>query len=291
MFKLNGKLTKEFSDIYNQTKMIRSTTDIFYTNIKMLHFMKNEFVTQEIYDDLYDSILADIECVSSPIDTVIPNMAEYPEVDGTPQIPEDYQICVLNDTVPEYVKIAKRVTVDDIKNNTEATHPLHVAVVENPDNISKILDGVFKFWLIRRYFVQIELLHMNQLSQMTPIIEYTVNNVTLKDFKDHIVSRKVNMEKSVPLIKETIFLPDLGRVKGFYNDPEGIVPSIDAENLLHRLASNLTLNSDIYIISAVYHILSFAMNDFAKHNEDAKNGVQYELSECEKYVVEVLSKI
>lgn len=293
MFNLNSKTAKEFSKIYEQTKLIRSTTDIFYQNIKMLHYMRTKYVTSEIYNDLFDGILADIELVSSPIDTVIPNAVEFPEVDGELQIPDDYQICVLNDVVPEYERISKRVTVDDIKNNTELSHPLNMAVTENPANITTIIDEVFKFWLIRRYFVQIELLHMNQLSIMTPIIEYTVQNITEKDLKNHITSKKINKEKALPKLRESIFLPDLGRMKVFYNEDHTIVPMIDVENLLLRLMSNLTLNSDIYIISAIYHTLSFAMNDFAKHEEDLKaneNG-NVELSECEKYVVEVLSKI
>lgn len=292
MFNLNGKITKDFSKIYEQTKLLRSTTDIFYNNIRLLHYMKSKYVTQEIYDDLYDGILADIELVSSPIDTVIPNNADFPEVDGVMQIPEDYQVCTLNDVVPEYERIAKRVTIDDIKNNTELTHPLNVAVTENPAVLSTILDEVFKFWLIRRYFVQIELLHMQQLSTMTPLIEYVVENITLKDIKNHISTKKINMEKVVPKIKETIFLPDLGRVKVFYNEGHELVPAFDAEKLIQLLMTNLTLNSDIYIISAIYHTLSFAMNDFAKHEEELQNGADnVELSECEKYVVEVLSKI
>lgn len=291
MFNLSGKETTEFSKIYEQTKLIRSTTEIFYQNIRMLHYMRTKYVTQEIYDDLYDGILADIELVSSPIDTVIPNTTEYPVVDGVMQVPEDYTVCVLNDTVPEYQRISKRVTADDIKSNVEASHPLNMALVENPNNISTIIDEVFKFWLIRRYFVQIELLHMQQMSQMTPIIEYTVKNITEKDIKNHIVSKKINKEKAFSRLKETIFTPDLGRIKAYYNNAEGIVPNFDVESLLMRLASNVTLTSDIYIISAIYHTISFAMNDFAKHNDDAANGKEYELSECEKYVAEVLSKI
>ena len=57
---------------------MRSTTDIFYNNIKMLHYLKSSYVTKEIYDDLYDGLLADIELVSSPIDAIIPNTNEYP---------------------------------------------------------------------------------------------------------------------------------------------------------------------------------------------------------------------
>ena len=60
MFNLSGKETTEFSKIYEQTKLIRSTTEIFYQNIRMLHYMRTKYVTQEIYDDLYDGILADI---------------------------------------------------------------------------------------------------------------------------------------------------------------------------------------------------------------------------------------
>lgn len=299
MFKLTGTQTKEFSKIYEQTKLMRSTTDIFYNNIKMLHCMKTFYVTQEIYDDLYDGLLADIELVSSPIDAIIPNMTEYPlDENGNQIIPEDYQVCVLNDVVPEYERIQKRVTVDDIKNNTEPSHPLHMAVVENPDNILKILNDVYRFWLIRRYFVQIEMLHMNQISLMTPIIEYIVENITIDDLKANLTSKRINMEKVVPRIKETIFLPDLGRIKSFYHTENPLFDIFDAENLIQRLMSNITLTSDMYIISGIYHLLTFALNDFAKNidsiEEQKKDGVEcpdVSLSKCEEYVINVLSKL
>lgn len=299
MFKLTGTQTKEFSKIYEQTKLMRSTTDIFYNNIKMLHCMKTFYVTQEIYDDLYDGLLADIELVSSPIDAIIPNTTEYPlDENGNQIIPEDYQVCVLNDVVPEYERIQKRVTVDDIKNNTEPSHPLHMAVVENPDNILKILNDVYRFWLIRRYFVQIEMLHMNQISLMTPIIEYIVENITIDDLKANLTSKRINMEKVVPRIKETIFLPDLGRIKSFYHTENPLFDIFDAENLIQRLMSNITLTSDMYIISGIYHLLTFALNDFAKNidsiEEQKKAGAEcpdVSLSKCEEYVINVLSKL
>ena len=299
MFKLTGNQTKEFSKIYEQTKLMRSTTDIFYNNIKMLHYLKTSYVTKEIYDDLYDGLLADIELVSSPIDAIIPNTNEYPlDENGNQIIPEDYQICVLNDVVPEYERISKRVTVDDIKNNTDPSHPLHIAVVENPENISKILNDVYKWWLIRRYFVQIEMLHVNQISIMTPIIEYIVENITLDDIKSHLVSKNINMEKVVPRIKESIFLPDLGRITTFYHTENPIFDIFDAEDLIKRLMTNLTLKSDIYIISGIYHLLTFALNDFSKNidsfNEQKNEGVEVpdiSLSKCEEYVMDVLSKI
>ena len=76
MFNLSGSNTKEFEKIYVDAQKIRCTTDMYYNNLRLLHYMKTFFVTQEIYDDLYDRILSDIELVSLPIDTVIPNMTE-----------------------------------------------------------------------------------------------------------------------------------------------------------------------------------------------------------------------
>lgn len=298
MFNLNVKNAKDFEQIYVNARKLRCETDMFYNNIRMLHYMKTFFVTQEIYDDLYDGILSDIELVSSPIDTVIPNLDDLPEDEqGNAIVPEDYTVCVLNDSVPEYTKLSHRVTADDILKNTEPSHPLHVALIENPNNIKKILNDVFKFFLIRRYFVQIELLHMNELSLMTPLIEYVVKNVTEKDIKSHIISTKINMERSVPALKETVFMPDFGRVKAFYAEDSNVHAFIDVENLILTLITNKTLVSDMYIISAIFHIMSFAMIDFAKHekeyDEQKEQGIEepkIEYSECEKYINEVLAK-
>ena len=79
MFNLSGSNTKKFEEIYVDAQKIRCTTDMYYNNLRLLHYMKSFFVTKEIYDDLYDGILSDIELVSLPIDTVIPNMTEYPK--------------------------------------------------------------------------------------------------------------------------------------------------------------------------------------------------------------------
>lgn len=298
MFNLSGSNTKKFEEIYVDAQKIRCTTDMYYNNLRLLHYMKTFFVTQEIYDDLYDGILSDIELVSLPIDTVIPNMTEYPkDEEGNEIIPEDYTVCVLNDAVPEYEKITHRVTTEDILKNTEPSHPLHVALIDNPENIKKIINDVFKFFLIRRYFVQIEMLHMAELSSITPIIEYIVKNITAEDIKKHIVQTKINMKKAVPALKETIFMPDFGRVKAFYAEDSDVHEFIDVENLIFTLITNKTITSDMYIISAMFHILSFAMVDFAKHQEEyntqKEQGIEepkIEFSECEKYINEVLAK-
>ena len=298
MFNLNVKNGRDFEAIYKEAQKARCTTDLFYNNIRMLHYMKTFFVTQEIYDDLYDGILSDIELVSSPLDTVIPNLDEFPEDEnGNVIVPENYSVCVLDDSVPEYVKISHRVTKEDILNNTEPSHPLHVALIDNPDNIKKIINDVFRFFLIRRYFVQIELLHMQELSIITPIIEYVVKNITADDIRKHIVTTKINMEKAVPALKETIFMPDFGRVKAFYAEDSNVHEFVDVENLILTLITNKTLTSDMYIISAMFHILSFAMVDFAKHEDEYKEQIEQgieepkiEFSECEKYINEVLAK-
>ncbi len=139
---------------------------------------------------------------------------------------------------------------------------------------------------------------MNQISLMTPIIEYIVENITIDDLKANLTSKRINMEKVVPRIKETIFLPDLGRIKSFYHTENPLFDIFDAENLIQRLMSNITLTSDMYIISGIYHLLTFALNDFAKNidsiEEQKKDGAEcpdVSLSKCEEYVINVLSKL
>jgi len=300
MFKLTDAQINEFAAIYKQAQAARAFIDMYYNNIKMLHYIKPFYLTQEMYDDLYDGLLADIELVSSPIDIVIPNNTEYPkDENGKPIIPEDYTICVLNDCVPEYERIKKRVTIDDIKKTVEPSSPLYMAVLENPDNILKIINDVFRFWCIRRFFVRIEMGHLEELSILTPIIEYVVENVTMADLKNHLRSKKIkSMDKMADYIKETIFLPDLGRTKAFYNTENPICEIFDAENLLHRLVSNITIKPDMYIITGIYHAMSFAMNDIARnieiYNDQIEHGIEVpdiSLSKCEEYVIDVLSKL
>lgn len=294
MFKLKDSDSNKFKIIHLETQKITSAMNIFYHNIRMLRYRKYKYITYEDYKEYYDNILSDIELQSSPLDLVMPNNNEYPEVDGIIQMPEDHEICMINETTPEYARIRKRVTIDDIKNTFPPTHAAAMAILDNPSEMTRILDEVVANWIITRYLAQIEMGHLQTVSVMTPIMEYVCENVTIDDIKNHITSKKINMEKVAKhinakfndkAISAGIFIPDLSRVKKFYVEDHDNCPVIDVEDLINRLISNIVLSSDMYIISGIYHILSFCMADFVN---DSSNEEQ---NPCIKYVREVLSQI
>ena len=59
--------------------------------------------------------------------------------------------------------------------------------------------------------------------------------------------------------------------------------SLDVQLLMQKLISNLVLKSDIYIIMAVYTVLSFAQSEMMHGITDR--------DECSKYVIDVISKL
>ena len=128
------------------------------------------------------------------------------------------------------------------------------------------------------------MIRLNMFSNYTPVIEYIVQNISLDDWKNYIVSKKINEEKYAEKCEDLLFNPDISATHNFYKKHEKeTTPEIDVVNLLMRLISNIVLKTDIYVILGVYLILSFAMGDF--------NNDKIEDSPCAKYVRDVLSNL
>ena len=84
---------------------------------------------------------------------------------------------------------------------------------------------------------------------------------------------------------DNFFGPDYNHTCDFYQtesvDNQAIV--IDVDQLLRRLCANIVFNSDIYIVIAIYLILSFSKVDIKENNFDG--------SPCATYVRDVISKL
>lgn len=284
MFNLTGSQTKEFHDLFEMHRMNVSATNIYFQNLRLLNTRKPKLLTRDDYQEYYKGILDDITLESPPIDTLIPNEAELPvDENGEYIVPDDYPLFVTNQLVPEYVKIKSRIEGDNINELFPDTHTVRMTINEKPEMMETLIDEIFIHWLTFKYLAQIDLLHLQTLSNMTPVIEYVVKNITLSDIKKFVRKTKVNDEKVKKWYKSIIFEPDLARTKKFYEDDHPGFPVMDVPQILKVLISNLDLVSDIYIITAIYLTLSFAMSDiFSGKVED---------SECAKYVRDVLSKI
>lgn len=284
MFNIPGKNKEKFYELYETHRMIVSATNVYFKNIHLLNTTKTKYISRDDFKEYYKNILEDVKLESSPIDVIIPNTTDYEEDEnGNPIIPEDDEMFLVNQEVPEYKTIRARIEAEDIATVLGDTHTAVVAVKDNRDKLIKVIDEIFIHWLVFKYLDNIEKLHLETLSNFTPVIEWVVENITEKDLKNFLISRRINEEKFNSKSHEFIFRPNLSRMQDFYSQEHDNCAAFDVEDLLKRLVTNEVVKSDIYIITALYLTLSFAMSDiYTKHDDE---------SPCAKYVVDILSKL
>lgn len=287
MFNIIGKQLDEFYRLYEAHRMNISATNVYFQNIRLLNTYKTELLSRDDFVEFYKGILNDVKNESAPIDCIIPNDQKLINEDSDDpnaeiEVPEDYKLFIINQEVPEYKTIAARIKADDMDATFPPTHPVRMAVMDNPDKITQVIDEAFIHWLVFKYLETIETLHIQTFSNFTPVIEWTVKNVGLKELKSFIISKNINLEKVRSKTHQFIFKPDLSRMKKFYEDDHDGFPKIDVVKLLEKLTSNTVVKSDIYVVTAIYLTLSFAMTDIYNGNLDEPHVI---------YVRDVLSQI
>lgn len=287
MFNIIGKQLDEFYRLYEAHRMNISATNVYFQNIRLLNTYKTELLSRDDFVEFYKGILNDVKNESAPIDCIIPNDQKLINEDSDDpnaeiEVPEDYKLFIINQEVPEYKTIAARIKADDMDATFPPTHPVRMAVMDNPDKITQVIDEAFIHWLVFKYLETIETLHIQSFSNFTPVIEWTVKNVGLKELKSFIISKNINLEKVRSKTHQFIFKPDLSRMKKFYEDDHDGFPKIDVVKLLEKLTSNTVVKSDIYVVTAIYLTLSFAMTDIYNGNLDEPHVI---------YVRDVLSQI
>ena len=287
MFNIIGKQLDEFYRLYEAHRMNISATNVYFQNIRLLNTYKTELLSRDDFVEFYKGILNDVKNESAPIDCIIPNDQKLINEDSDDpnaeiEVPEDYKLFIINQEVPEYKTIAARIKADDMDATFPPTHPIRMAVMDNPDKITQVIDEAFIHWLVFKYLETIETLHIQTFSNFTPVIEWTVKNVGLKELKGFVISKNINLEKVRSKTHQFIFKPDLSRMKKFYEDDHEGFPKIDVVKLLEKLTSNTVVKSDIYVVTAIYLTLSFAMTDIYNGNLDEPHVI---------YVRDVLSQI
>lgn len=288
MFNILGKQREEFFHLYEGHRMNVSATNVYFQNIRLLNTYKTEILTRDAFKEYYKTILDDIKNTSSPIDCLIPNDEKLinensDDPNAEVEMPEGYKLFVINQEVPEYKAINDRIRADKIDEVFPADHPVRMAVLENASKLDQIIDEAFIHWLTFKYLETIETLHLQSFSNYTPVIEWVVRNITENDLKQYLISKNINEKKVRERTHQFIFKPDLNRMKRFYDEDHGEFKSFDVVDLIRRLTSNVVAKSDIFVVTALYLTLSFAMTDIY-------NGT-FEESPCAAYVRDILSKI
>jgi hypothetical protein len=254
----------------------------------LINTYKTEFITRDDFKEHYKGILDDVENTSPPIDCLIPNDQKLINEDSDDpnaeiEVPEGYKIFVVNQLVPEYKTIDARIRADKMEDVLPADHPARMAVLDNPDKMTQVIDEIFLHWLVFKYLETIEKLHIQTFSNYTPVIEWVVQNIDEKALKNYLMTKNINLAKVKKLTHEFIFNPDLSRMKKFYEEDHGDIKGFDVVDLIGRLTTNEVVKGDIYIITALYLTLSFAMTDIYNN--------QVEESPCAKYVRDILAHI
>lgn len=270
MLKLPSSMLREMASKTQTHKVNVAACNIFTQTIRMLTKM-NELLDRKTYEEVFLNFLSDIELVTPPTDAFIPSD------DGS-------KLFVVNQIVPEYIEITKRIPMTLLEEVLSPASALIVLLKDDPSKLAKVHDDLFVFFCMYKYSEQIDLIRLDMFSNYTPMIEYIVNNITLNDWKSYLNTKKINTEKYAKLCEDLIFNIDITIVHKFYlNNENEDVPKFDVVNLIMRLATNTVLKSDIYFVLGAYMILSFAIPDFKNKKVDD--------SPCVKYICDVLSKL
>ena len=241
---------------------------------------KHIILSRDDYVQYYKNFTWDIELKSNPLDAFIPVPERIPIRINETDKKRTREFIVNRDELPDYERIAKRITMDELRSTLNPTHPVIMALDQNKVTLEDVVDDIYIYFCLFKYIDEITTCRLQMFSNMTPAIEYVVNNITINDIRTFLTRNKIDPDKVEKYDAGMFFEQDYNGVCKFYMSDESPC-NIDVDNLINRLITNIVLKTDIYIILAIYLVLSFAISDF-------KRGIE---SECTKYVCEVLSVI
>lgn len=265
MLKIPNARMKEFRGIF-ETHRVNIAACNMYVSMAALVGKNPVHLDRQTYREVFLDALSDIELESSPTDAFIPSETNKRLFD-------------VNRLAKEYIEITKRVPVSLFTELLGPTSALTILVKNKPEEMDFIYDDLFRHFSMFKYMDMINIIRLNTVSNYTPIIEYVVMNITLDQWKDYLKTEKVNEKKYAKVCEDIIFNPDIASMEEFYQNNESCKFSV--VNLMMKLSTNTCYKTDSIFVLSVYMILLAAMKDFSNTNT--------ELSECSKYVKEVLS--
>lgn len=276
---------KEFKSIYEKHILNTSACNIFYYHIKLIA-KRPALISRDDYKEHFN-LFSDIELVTAPMDTFVEIPDEEPEEETEDESIEDIEnthVLEINRLCPEFVKIQNRISEEQIRLNFPPDHNI-IKYLDDPtadkDTIIDVFTcDCFYHWCVQQYLSDIGKLRLSILSNITPLIEYTVENIDLKTLTDFMsVSKNINQDKIREYSDDVFFKPDYEYIQKYYMIPHGDIEQFDVKSIMDQLITNIVVKSDIYIIIAIYMILSYC-----KIAEEDKQ-------ECSDYVRDVLSKL
>ena len=251
MFLITGNISNTFESILNKYHLIIATSDVYYQNAKMLNG-SHKFLDYQTFMDHYKALTSDIELVTEPIDAFVPAIVDEEAGEKLNEDEVHGGLFVVNRVGPEYEKIDKRVTLEDLQANLPPTHPALIAIMEDGNNLQKVKDDIYIYYSMMKYLHKLDEFRIMALSVMTPAIEYTVENIDLNKIKRYIHTKKINIKKFKKFLSDYMFRPDFQYTVAFYDSDKEDIPQIDVELLLQKLATNIDTKADYTICTAIY---------------------------------------
>jgi len=275
MLNIPTKKLIEFEKCYNNHRVNIAACNVFFQNMVMLNG-RHVYIDRKTYEENFLNVLSSIEMVTSPIDAFIPG--------ATDDEGENYhKIFTVNQEVAEFKEIASIITIEVLEDTLGMTNETVMFIKEHPEKLVIVHEDLFIYYSLFKYLDQIDLIRMKIYSNYTPVIEYIVDNISLKDWKNYIHTSRINEIKYIEKCEDLIFNPDIAVAQKFYMIEHGDIPVINVKNLIMKLVNNNILKTDIFVVLGVFLILSFAITDIGNNKiEDSK---------CAKYVRDVLSKL
>ena len=266
-----GITLKELAQRFKVHEANIAACNIYFQTIRMLNNTHSN-VDRDTFQNCFRDALSDIDLETPPTDAFIPD-AEDKE-----------HLFRVNRLAAEYIKITERVPISLLEEAFGPANALVILCKHDPKELEKTYDDIFTYFCLFKYIDTIEILRLNMFSNFTPMIEWIVENITLKDWQNYLIKSKPDPEKYAAKCEDILFNPDVAATFKFYsNNEDPDIPQFDVCNLMMRIVTNMVVRHDIFLVLGVYLLISFAMADF--------NNKKAEDSPCGKYVREVLSKL
>ena len=245
---------------------------------------KQSIMPHDIYVEHYKNFTWDIEIKTSPLEAFIPVDTKIPirfdlleNLDDKPVRTREF---IINREIPEYERLAKRITLDELQSTLNPTHPVLIALERGRVKFEDIVDDIFINLCLSKFIDGINTARIQMFSNMTPVIDYVTDNIGYDDLKRYIQSTRINPDKLEKYEDKVFFEQDYKKICEFYYGEKAKSPvQFDLDNLIERLITNIVSKSDIYIILAIYLTASFAVSDFKRDLD----------SPAVRYVTDVLS--
>lgn len=261
MFNINRSKIVDFNQIFNNHRYFVNRMNIYLLNIQLIR-NKYRHMDQETYNTCFRNALSAIELNSDPIESIVP----YSDVD-TDGFENDRSF-YLNYETEEAKAIVEKIDADVMRDTLLPGSDLATKFANEEVSLKDLVDDVYLHYLVTKYWEQINALRFQAYSNLTPLIEYTVEMVNEKTLKNHLVSRRENIEKYENKCRDIICNYEMSLVCRTFNNEELLskfdIKPFNLQKLMISLATNLTVKTDIYIILGIYSAISFASVELNK---------------------------